>query len=173
MGKVLTSGNASCHWSESWTNQNGLFVQDFPYSPSYSTVARTTNDLIMQCECAGWSSHLLIIYMIRLFPSSPMSFALQRKKTRKRPKYLRTCPPRPPSPSPTKTQIAWSEYPLSAWRNLASLAVQNAPSEDSDQTARMRRLIWIFAGRTCPKVPFVRLWRMSLCACCKQQNNVN
>ena len=29
------------------------------------------------------------------------------------------------------------------------LAVQNALSEDSDQTARMRRLIGIFAGRTC------------------------
>ena len=27
-------------------------------------------------------------------------------------------------------------------------AIQNAPSEDSDQTERMRSLIWIFAGRT-------------------------
>ena len=44
---------------------------------------------------------------------------------------------------------------LSAWRNFASLAIQNAPSEDSDQTARMCRLIWIFAGRTCPKVRFL------------------
>ena len=31
------------------------------------------------------------------------------------------------------------------------LAIQNAPDEDSDQTARMRRLIWIFTGRPCPK----------------------
>ena len=31
----------------------------------------------------------------------------------------------------------------------------NAPSEDSDQTARMRRLIWIFAGRTCSKGRFL------------------
>ena len=58
---------------------------------------------------------------------------------------------------PTKTQISlraravWSESSLSAWRNVAPLAIQNAPGEDSDQTARMRRLIWIFAGRTCPK----------------------
>ena len=29
--------------------------------------------------------------------------------------------------------------------------------EDSDQTARMRRLIWIFAGRTFPKVRFLTL----------------
>ena len=41
----------------------------------------------------------------------------------------------------TKTQISlriradWSESSLSAWRNFASLAIQNAPSEDSDQSA--------------------------------------
>ena len=45
----------------------------------------------------------------------------------------------------------WPESLLSAWRNFALLAFQNAPSEDSDQTARMRRLIWIFSGCTCPK----------------------
>ena len=44
---------------------------------------------------------------------------------------------------------------LSAWRNVASLAIQNAPSEDSDQTAQMRSLIRIFAGRTCAKVRFL------------------
>ena len=64
---------------------------------------------------------------------------------------------------PTKTQISlrmrtvWLEYSLSAWRNFASLAIQIAPSEDSDQTARMRRLIWIFAGRTYLKVRFLTL----------------
>ena len=31
----------------------------------------------------------------------------------------------------------WSESSLSAWRNLASLALQNAPIEDSDQTAQI------------------------------------
>ena len=59
---------------------------------------------------------------------------------------------------PTKTQIrlriraVWSESSLSAWRKIASLAIQNAPSDDSDQTVRMRRLIWIFAGQICKKV---------------------
>ena len=59
---------------------------------------------------------------------------------------------------PAKTQISlriravWLESALSAWRNIASLATQYAHREDSDQTVRMRRLIWIFAGRTCPKV---------------------
>ena len=55
---------------------------------------------------------------------------------------------------PAKTQISlgirpvWSESSLSAWRNLGSLATYWAHSEDSDQTWRMSRLIWVFAGRT-------------------------
>ena len=53
-----------------------------------------------------------------------------------------------------KTQIrlgirpVWSESSLSAWRKLESLATHWAHSEDSDQTERMPRLIWVFAGRT-------------------------
>ena len=42
----------------------------------------------------------------------------------------------------------WSESSLSAWRKLGSLATHWAHSEDSDQTGRMPRLIWVFAGRT-------------------------
>ena len=34
------------------------------------------------------------------------------------------------------------------WRKLRSLATHWAYSEDSDQTGRMPRLIWVFAGRT-------------------------
>ena len=55
---------------------------------------------------------------------------------------------------PAKTQISLgirpvsSEFSLSAWRNLGSWATQRAHSEDSDQTGRMSRLIWVFAGRT-------------------------
>ena len=37
---------------------------------------------------------------------------------------------------------------LSAWRKLGSLATHWAQSEDSDQTGRMPRLIWVFPGRT-------------------------
>ena len=55
---------------------------------------------------------------------------------------------------PAKTQISlgirpvWSESSLSAWRKLGSFATHWAHSEDSDQTGRMPRLIWVFAGRT-------------------------
>ena len=55
---------------------------------------------------------------------------------------------------PAKTQISldirpvWSESSLSARRKRGSLAIHWAHSEDSDQTGRMPRLIWVFAGRT-------------------------
>ena len=55
---------------------------------------------------------------------------------------------------PAKTQISlgirpvWSESSLSAWRSIGSLATHWVHSEDSDQTGRMPRLIWVFAGRT-------------------------
>ena len=54
---------------------------------------------------------------------------------------------------PAKTQISlgicqYDQSSLSAWRNLGSLATLWAHSEDSDQTGRMPRLIWVFAGRT-------------------------
>ena len=55
---------------------------------------------------------------------------------------------------PAKTQISlgihpvWSESWLSAWRKLGFLATHWAHSEDSDQTGRMPRLIWVFAGHT-------------------------
>ena len=45
---------------------------------------------------------------------------------------------------------------LSTWSNFASVAFLDTPREDSDQTAQTRSLIWIFAGRTCPKYVF---WR--------------
>ena len=62
------------------------------------------------------------------------------------------------------------------WDNVSSdvrlaKTIQNVPSKDSDQTARMRRLIWIFAGRKCPNVRFwtfsaqftkVRFWTFRL-----------
>ena len=41
-----------------------------------------------------------------------------------------------------------SEFSLSACRSFGSLATRWAHSEDSDQTGRMSRLIWVFVGRT-------------------------
>ena len=66
---------------------------------------------------------------------------------------------------PTTAQInlciraVWSVCSLCAWRNFASLATQTAPSEDSDQTARLRRLILTFAGAHVRRCVF---WRCDL-----------
>ena len=55
---------------------------------------------------------------------------------------------------PAKTRVSlgicpvWSESLLSTWRKLGSLATHWAHSEDSDQTRRMLRLIWVFVGCT-------------------------
>ena len=65
---------------------------------------------------------------------------------------------------PAKTQISLgirpvgSESSLSAWRKLGSWATHWAHSEDSGQTGRMPRLIWVFAGRTDHIVGFVMRW---------------
>ena len=67
---------------------------------------------------------------------------------------------------PAKTQISlgirlvWSESSLSAWRKLGSLATHWAHSKDSDQTGRMPRLIWVFAGRT-----VILLVLLKFCCC--------
>ena len=51
------------------------------------------------------------------------------------------------------------------WSVLAGRSLNSQWSkgciEDSDQTARTRRLIWILAGRTCLKVHSVTLWSNS------------
>ena len=54
-----------------------------------------------------------------------------------------------------------SESLLFAWRNFASWAIQNAPSEDFDRTARKRRMIWFLLGAESPKVSSWRIWYKS------------
>ena len=55
---------------------------------------------------------------------------------------------------PTKTQISlgirpvWSEFSLCAQWVAEDPSFLHADNEDSDQTGRMPRLIWVFAGRT-------------------------
>ena len=62
---------------------------------------------------------------------------------------------------PAKTQISlgirpvWSESSLSAQWEANDPNFLHADSKDSDQTGRMPRLIWVFAGRTCHFVGFV------------------
>ena len=62
---------------------------------------------------------------------------------------------------PAKTQISLGIHPVWSETSLCTQWVAKDPSflhldsEDSDQTGRMPRLIWVFAGRTCHCVGFV------------------
>ena len=65
---------------------------------------------------------------------------------------------------PAKTQISlgirpvWSESSLCAQWVAKDSSFLHADSEDSGQTGRMPRLIWVFAGHTCHFVGFVMSW---------------
>ena len=54
--------------------------------------------------------------------------------------------------------LIWSESLLSAWRNIGFSATHWAHCEDSDQTGRMPKLIWVFAGHKGHFVRFVMRW---------------
>ena len=54
---------------------------------------------------------------------------------------------------------------LSTWKTLSPF-IQNVPSEDSNQTVQMHRLIWIFSGHTCLKEWFLMLGLIYCCCCC-------
>ena len=62
---------------------------------------------------------------------------------------------------PAKTQISLGIRPVRSESSLCAQWVSEDPmflhadSEDSDQTGRMQRLIWVFAGRTCNFICFV------------------
>ena len=51
----------------------------------------------------------------------------------------------------------WWESSLAPWRNIGTLATHWVHSEDSVQTGRMRRLIWVFAGHIWHFVCFVMM----------------
>ena len=51
----------------------------------------------------------------------------------------------------------WSEYSLIAFRIAKEVKFLHADIEDSDQIARMHRLIWVFFKQTCHKVRFLAL----------------
>ena len=81
---------------------------------------------------------------------------------------------------PVKIQISlciravWSKYSLGAFWKTKEVKFLRSDNEDSDQTAHMRRLIWVFVERTCQKVRFLTFWlnfnKISLGFCTKTEN---
>ena len=72
---------------------------------------------------------------------------------------------------PAKTQIslgirpAWSESSLWAHWVAKDPSFLHADSEDSDQTGRIPRQIWVFAART-HFIGFVMSWLILFCLSC-------
>ena len=106
---------------------------------------------LIMCQIHGretepWYTYLSLAYTSRvsLAPQSALNFCHLSCLTTK---------PTTWSVRPAKTQISMgirpvgSESSMSAWRNLGPSATHWAHCEDSDQTGRMPRLIWAFAGR--------------------------
>ena len=56
----------------------------------------------------------------------------------------------------------WSESSLTAFWIAKDAKFLQADNEDSDQTVRMHRLVWVFAGRKCQKL---RLHTLPLYLC--------
>ena len=52
----------------------------------------------------------------------------------------------------------WSESSLDAFWTTKDATFLHTYNEDSEQVAQIRRLIWVFVGRTCQKVRFFTLW---------------
>ena len=80
---------------------------------------------------------------------------------------------------PAKIQISlriravWSESSLGAFWIAEDAKCLHVNNEDSDQTAQMRRLIWVFVGRALQKVRFITLrfvYRNTRCHGIKRDN---
>ena len=86
---------------------------------------------------------------------------LSLKRTTNEPQHDKT---NKMSVRPANTQISlgicpvWSESSVCAQWVPKDPGFLHADSEDSDQTGRMPRLIWVFAGRTCHFVGFDMRW---------------
>ena len=109
---------------------------------------------------AVWSGSALFAYAIlsetlvyEILGHLPYNFYLQEPQCEKM--NLLTCATNGLESACASVQSDQSS--LTTWRNLASLAIQNAPSEDFDQTVRICRLILILAGCKCPKACFLML----------------
>ena len=56
-----------------------------------------------------------------------------------------------------RIRAVWSEFSLGAFWICEYAKFLHADNEDSDQTAWMRSMIWVFVGRTCQKVRVLTL----------------
>ena len=118
---------------------------------------------LQQVRVEGECFHFFCFFTFIHFPLSPIPFfhlssPFLWETTQNDPQGL-TC-----RLTPTQSNS------LSTRRNFAYLAIENAPNENSGQTAWMCRLIWIFAGCICLKVYFLTLCLIYMYMYEQQQN---
>ena len=122
-----------------------------------SLFMRTVKTLIRLGICPGWSESSLGAHAILLVLSWGRSvlllllWHLSVSDTTFYPVFLKPLWLSIQSLKSVCTSMQYDQFYLSAWRNFASLAIQNARSEDSDQTAGL------CTGRMCSKVRFPTL----------------
>ena len=113
--------------------------------------------LIRLGGCPGWSESLLTAHAILLVFSCVGSNNCDRAVFLYQPqheeKHIRTCESSEDSDQPAHSR---SRTRIFAWQILDNegCKVSLYGQEDSDQSARMRRLIWVFVRRACQKVLF-------------------
>ena len=101
-----------------------VLVQTFQHIYTYIDEVNFCNELIML-----WTT-LFLHYLLDLWVGQPL--------------FIQDC-----VCAQGKLCAGWSESSLSGCRGYGSLAAHRVTCEDSDQTAWMRRLIWVFTGRIC------------------------
>ena len=106
------------------------------------------------------ASCVRILYEVVFHEAFILRFAMAKQKASKKMSRLMTKQTKW-HVRPAKTLISlgicpvWSESSLCTQWVAKDPGFLHADSKDSDQTGRMPRLIWVFAGRTCHFVGFV------------------
>ena len=117
----------------------------------------------VNCRIYRWKFRFTVTHQWSKMQVIYIKFILVNRLTVNEMSRLMTKPTKWPV-CPAKTQISlgirpvWSESSLCAQWVAKDPNFLYADSEDSDQTGHMPRLIWVFAGCTCPFVGFVMRW---------------
>ena len=113
--------------------------------------SKTTASWILVKETSLWNLFIMYLYLCPFLLAFVVVAVFVYELTRYEAPHDKT---NKMTVHPAKTQISlgicpvWSESPLSTWKKLGSLATHWMHSEDSDQTGRLPRLIWVLAGHT-------------------------
>ena len=118
----------------------------FPWSDSICT-DRLWSKVWVNCKVISRTKYMYIgavFYMSRY----------ARKRT------FGHAPPPPPPPATIQIRLriraVWSESSLAEFWITKNAQFLHANNEESDQTWRVRKLIWVFVGRTYPKICFLK-----------------